>query len=855
MKKRVITLIILLISLFININYIKAVGVTDNSNNSAHTGKDSAGNSQTTYYVSDGVTGNEMQAIKVAVYRANGKMVEGTSPKYIKLKDGYGSTIYNTCTCKNENDFNSYELTKVPDKTKCYCTKNSSVNIESVDGITGTTKYWFTSPNPWGSDGVSFTKMMNKNDYANVIKALDLVGYKNSDGTYKYQKGDYLIAEPYVTVSCTNFAGVSKSSGKKYISGTINSLIGANISYNGGQQCGEYLDQNGTTVIVPGHTDPITGIQLLPITVPWSIGKEKSLYIWVYSSIAQTFKVSSSCTTGGTGAHGIKPLSTKNYGGCGYNKWSLDDIKVLHEKPQCAYKDNKYYDANGNVTTKANYEKSCFCAAVPNTTPQEYYDKDGKKTTNYNTYRESCFKRTPCSTEIVKVDNKQVTKYYGLDGYEVADLTEFKKSCGCKTTANPNKYYDPDGKLTNETDYINKCKTCAERVTTNPIERINLYKYYVSVNNDPNKNYRNLLDFTLNVSTLSDKATACTNGEPYVINKACLSLSSSNSNKFDQTNLSKYTYSLENGTKTLYCNNTINLSPNMGTTWASKAGMAYIGGGTYRTAVASGTAELTCYLYVPAVTTADKSYDPFGNYSYSKLISSVTLDGKELYLGNVNTGTTVVTTGKYANTDFVKYTKKISFTYYTPAIVIDKNTGQEVSSSSDNTMTRYGLYSKFNEKNSRNVEFSITPSSDSKITLNDTGGKCKYTPSSGIVDGKPKIEFRTIDTKNPFIGEDGKGRITGANWCSTDSTGVPDCSSTNALVQNKIIERNNSYNVKRSQPKYRFVLDSNSINKIRNYNKEVPIDKHEKCSGGVCTNTFFNEIKSSIKIGREYLIN
>ena len=36
---------------------------------------------------------------------------------------------------------------------------------------------------------------------------------------------------------------------------------------------------------------------------------------------------------------------------------------------------------------------------------------------------------------------------------------------------------------------------------------------------------------------------------------------------------------------------------------------------------------------------------------------------------------------------------------------------------------------------------------------------------------------------------------------------------------------------------------------------EVPIDKHEKCSGGVCTNTFFNEIKSSIKIGREYLIN
>ena len=855
MKKRVITLIILLISLFININYIKAVSVTDDSNNASVVAKDEYG-SATITWMNDGVTGNEMQAIKVAVYRKNGKMVPGTSPKYIKLRDGYGNTIYNTCSCNND----TYELTKITNKSLCSCKTNTSVTVKTVDGITGSKKYWFT-PNVWGSDGVSFQKMMNDNNYANVIKVLEELGYKNADGTYKYEEGDFLIVEPYVTVSCTTFAGVNKSNARKYVSGTINALIGANMSYLNGKVCGQWKDDS-TPSTYGAQRKICTTVGMRPtcitvpaLVLPFTIRNQDSLYRWVYSSIAQSFKVKDSCTTNGTPGHGVKPLNESNYKGCGYDRWLLDDITVLHEKPQCAYKDNKYYDANGNVTTKANYEKSCFCAAVPNTTPQEYYDKDGKKTTNYNTYRESCFKRTPCSTEIVKVDNKQVTKYYGLDGYEVADLTEFKKSCGCKTTANPNKYYDPDGKLTNETDYINKCKTCAERVTTNPIERINLYKYYVSVNNDPNKNYRNLLDFTLNVSTLSDKATACTNGEPYVINKACLSLSSSNSNKFDQTNLSKYTYSLENGTKTLYCNNTINLSPNMGTTWTSKAGMAYIGGGTYRTAVASGTAELTCYLYVPAVTTADKSYDPFGNYSYSKLISSVTLDGKELYLGNVNTGTTVVTTGKYANTDFVKYTKKISFTYYTPAIVIDKNTGQEVSSSSDNTMTRYGLYSKFNEKNSRNVEFSITPSSDSKITLNDTGGKCKYTPSSGIVDGKPKIEFRTIDTKNPFIGEDGKGRITGANWCSTDSTGVPDCSSTNALVQNKIIEQNNSYNVKRTQPKYRFVLDSNSINKIRNYNKEVPIDKHEKCSGGVCTNTFFNEIKSSIKIGREYLIN
>lgn len=855
MKNKVLILTILLILLFININYIKAVEVTDNNKNEKVTEKDSSGKDYTTYYVNDGVTGNEMQAIKVAVYRKNGKMVEGTTPKYIKLKDGYGNTIYNTCSCKND----TYNLTKITNKTLCSCTNSrNGVVIQDVDGITGTKKYWFTDPNPWGSDGIAFVNMMNKNDYANVIKALELLGYKNSDGTYKYQEGDYLIAEPYVTVSCTDFAGVSKSSGKKYISGTINSLIGANMSYNGGQKCGQYIDFNGVTEIFPAREECYRGICTTypAITVPFKVGDQKSLYIWVYSSIAQTFKTSSSCTTNGKPVHGAKPLNTSNYSGCGYDMWLLDDIPILQEKPHCTYKDNKYYDANGIATTKTNYEKSCFCATVPNTNPQQYYDKDGNKTSNYNAYRESCYKKTPCTTETKKDQNgKTVTAYYGIDGYEVADVTAYKTSCGCKVSnVFSTGFSDPDGKATSETNYLNKCKKCAERVTANPVERINLYKNYVAINTDPLKNYRSLLNFSLNVSSDTGKASACTNGEAYVIDKSCLNLSSNANNKFDHTNLSKYTYTIENGSKTLYCNNVINLSSNIGTSWNVTSGMAYIGGKSTTTNVASGTAEATCYLYSNNITNSDLAYDPFDNYTYNKIISKITLGGKELTAANITTNTTTQTKGTYNGATYVKYYKKYSLNYYTPKVYIDKNTGDNTTEQSSNKIERYGIYSRLSDKGKYNVNFSVSVGSDSNIKFNEVNGSCYYNATPGIViNNALALEFRTIDTANPFANEDGNGRQVGANWCSVNSMDLYDCSNTNALVQSRILTKNNSYNVMKQTPKYKIVLTSKEIAKIREYNKSLPLDQHEKCASGVCTNTFFNEIKSSIKTGSEYL--
>lgn len=385
-------------------------------------------------------------------------------------------------------------------------------------------------------------------------------------------------------------------------------------------------------------------------------------------------------------------------------------------------------------------------------------------------------------------------------------------------------------------------------ITQNPIERINSYKKYVPENGVSTNVYRNILNFTIDAN--SDKA--CGEADPYTTNKSCLYLGSNDT--FNEKNLSGYTYITEIEGKTAFCNNSIKLNSKIGDSWTSKAGMAFIGGTISPTTVATANITLTCYLYGNSFTYADINSDPFNEYKYNDLISNLKLDGVDLTPRINNSTKTIQSEGTYLNANYIKYEKVISVSYETPKTYIDRVTGYQVGSENSNKIERYGIYSLFTETVEREVPYSIILGSKSNLRLNEGIGKCKYTPEGGIVKDKPKLEFRTIDTLNPFIGEDGSGRTVGANWCSENPDGTWDCSSTNDLIQKTIIKANNSYNVKGVKPKYKFVLTPSVITKIRNYNKEIPLDKHEKCVNNICTNPFFNEIKESIKIGRDKLV-
>ena len=136
MKKRLIIILVLLISIFVNIN-THALDVTDNNNNTDIRGENGGGGSGGSSSITNGINGGEMQGIKVAVYRANGTMVPGTTPKYIIVRNG-SYTTNNFCYCTN----NTYDFTSTNNDGSCVCSRNNNITYQTIPGITGNTMYW-----------------------------------------------------------------------------------------------------------------------------------------------------------------------------------------------------------------------------------------------------------------------------------------------------------------------------------------------------------------------------------------------------------------------------------------------------------------------------------------------------------------------------------------------------------------------------------------------------------------------------------------------------------------------------------------------------------------------------------------
>lgn len=475
------------------------------------------------------------------------------------------------------------------------------------------------------------------------------------------------------------------------------------------------------------------------------------------------------------------------------------------------------------------------------------YNNNNYAGCGYNLYKIKDLMKSPCS-----FDGKN---YYDDKGSPTTKAG-YALACGCKII--DGKYRLKDGTITqSKKTYEDQCLSCASRATMkDPIKRLELYEGY----KDTNTIYNQLLNFE------KTGVDACKDVENTSFDAGCLKADLKSTTTFDEKNISGYnfTVAMPTGDKTAYCLASYTLTPNISTPnvgTAKLGGMAFIGGGNSRITLATGVLNLKCYLYNPAV--GDEKVDIFKSLSYNDFITNITFSAQPLI--SVSADTVVenkTTTGQYEKIKYVEYEKTIRRTYVVPEAKVVIGDGKVIDTDAVASRTIYGYFSKLSDKGKVNVGFSINLNKNKLITKKSSyssDSECYYT-----ITGNKYIEpkFRTIDTTNPFIGKNGadangKGRTVGANWCYQKPDGSWDCSSNNKLVQDVIINSNNSYNVKRaSEPLYRITLTPATINTIREYNKTHMLDEFDLvCDSNYnCKSNFFTIIRDSISVGRDKLV-
>lgn len=241
--------------------------------------------------------------------------------------------------------------------------------------------------------------------------------------------------------------------------------------------------------------------------------------------------------------------------------------------------------------------------------------------------------------------------------------------------------------------------------------------------------------------------------------------------------------------------------------------------------------------------------------NYDDYITNVSLDGSKLN-NNVIFQEPIIE--KVDN--FYKVTGIIEAYYTLNPISIYKLSGKLCEQNSNQCSTiGYGVVSKFidganNAKSSFNFSISNVNAKNFNVFNFNDNNICEYQSIPEIItydqvpNGKIELEFRSIDTSNPFPGVSGSTRITGSNWC--DETGNCSGDSTkNQIINDVITNSNNSYNKDKTKPIYTIKLTPKTISDIRNYNKSNPYDDYwVTCDQitGKCENSFLNQYSTII---------
>lgn len=440
------------------------------------------------------------------------------------------------------------------------------------------------------------------------------------------------------------------------------------------------------------------------------------------------------------------------------------------------------------------------------------------------------------STWLANFQNKKCC--YGVGIYEYETIF----------TSTPSTPTDPD----DPEDEKPTCESEFEKIDIYDMdERIELYEEW---------GHKGLLD--MSNTTAEDACGPSSCGKK--ASTSCLSGSYENK-YFDDDDISCFnaTYSTSNG-GTAFCLESFTLRNNLSSsTFYTNSGrlpIQYLA----KTIAATGTLTRKCYIYGGGALSKPK---------YSNYVSEVKLDNRVLdYDLNENTS------GSWWSV----YTGTAK--YYLNPIYAETGTG-EVSYSALNNYYKfmgYGVISQFNYKNQYNIQFSLRLGSSFPLsTKSYSSTACKVIPTQEVIitDDNPKkpdklrLEFRIIDTSNPFPGKSGTVRIVGTNWRATSNLLTSNSSYSNWLnnnwkksssyINHSYAERadnrgfnsyasyimettNNSYNKNKTGPKYKFLLTPTEIKNIRDYNKKNKYDDFtltcEKDATNCKSTKFFNEV-------------
>ena len=130
---------------------------------------------------------------------------------------------------------------------------------------------------------------------------------------------------------------------------------------------------------------------------------------------------------------------------------------VIVVKPKCEYKNGKYYDKNGNVVSKAEYEKQCITPAKKYYCVKhdgKYYDDKGN-VVSYFEYKKKC-SQPEHKHYCVKYDGKWYDDKGNVVSYEA-----YKKACEKEEkhycVQYNGKWYNSDGKVVSYEEFKKDC--------------------------------------------------------------------------------------------------------------------------------------------------------------------------------------------------------------------------------------------------------------------------------------------------------------------------------------------------------------------------------------------------------------
>ena len=499
------------------------------------------------------------------------------------------------------------------------------------------------------------------------------------------------------------------------------------------------------------------------------------------------------------------------------------------------FKDSTCGTSTGKTDSTKTIDKVAGRLIFENLTPGTYSIKETTPKNNYytkpfyNGKETECISVTVGSSKVnVSITNKTLCEYYLDTAVPGIELQERK-------------------------DYSND--------ETAKIGLITAYNNFLS---KQGTDYKGLLNFSYPTCSVASPATSTPTNTCY---RTTLTYNKTN---FGKNNVSGYTETLSIGGKTAYCIMDFDLDTEFLRRYNNVDDFIISGTIIFQDLANLGVAKLTktCYVYGVAKDKINQIRTENYKVNFSNYISKIEILNNEMSLLNLNV-TPIINTSEYESNN------KITFTYslnLNKTNYVERISGliKTSSCSLNECKTITGLDTKYSYKNKteyvgydskQGIEsISFLPIvqlgekyGNGTITSNSSE-KCNYKFINELNVPDLKLEFRIIDTKNPFPGKNGNGRTIGKNWCAGQadmctSKSVEDYNTSATIsrdVKEHIINAPSSDSGD-SCTKYKIILDSERINKIRQYNKShkyTDFDLTCDSEGNNCESNFIKQYVS-----------